>query len=97
MHGAFPEHSCQAFEGLGGLGEDDYSAHRTVEPVGNAQEYVAGLAVALLDESFQVLREGSVAGTVALDYLSRLLVENQKVIVFVENAGCYIGKVHDAL
>ena len=97
VHGAFPEHGCHALQGLGCLGKDHYSAHRTVESVGNAQEHIAGLAVALLDEGLEILGEGSVAGTVALDYLSRLFIENQKVIVFVENTGCYVGKVHDAL
>ena len=79
-----------AGQGLGGLGQDDGSADRTVEAVGHTHEHLAGLPVAEGDESLEFLRKGLVAGLVALDYLTGTLVQDQDVVVLVEDAGSYV-------
>ena len=84
---SLPEGGGEACQGLGGLGQDDGSADRTVEPVGHTHEHLSGLAVAEGDESLEFLRQGLVAGLVALDYFSRTLVEDQNMVVLVEDTG----------
>ena len=73
----FPEGGGEAGQGLGGLGQDDGSADRTVEAVGLAEG----------DESLEFLDQGLVAGLVALDYLAGALVQDKYVIVLIEDAG----------
>jgi len=42
---AFAEHRGEALQRLGSLGEDDYAADGTVQPVGDAHEHLPGLGV----------------------------------------------------
>ena len=84
---SLPEGGGEAGQGLGGLGQDDGSADRTVEAVGHTHEHLAGLPVAEGDESLEFLDQGLVAGLVALDYLAGALVQDKYVIVLIEDAG----------
>ena len=85
MYLAFAEHRRKAFEGLGGLGEYDYSADRAVEPVRDAHEYLTRLAVTLRDEGLEGLRQAFVACPVSLDDLACPLVHDQQVVVLVQD------------
>ncbi len=80
----FTEHGVETFEGLGGLGEDGYAADGTVEAVWEAHEDLAGLGIALGYERLVLFAEGFVAGLVALDDFSDLLVDYEKVVVFIK-------------
>ena len=83
---ALPEHRIQAFQGLGGLGQDDDAAHRAVQAVGNSHEHLAGLGIPLRDESLQRFAHRFVARLVSLDDLARPLVENEQVVVLIKDA-----------
>ncbi len=80
----FTEHGVEAFEGLGCLRKDGYAADRTVEAVREAHEDLAGLRVALGYECLVFFAERFVAGLVALDDLPDLLVDYEKVVVFIK-------------
>ena len=62
--------------------------------MGDTQEHVPGFGVALLDEGLESIAQSFVAGLVPLHYLPDLLVYDQKVVVFVDDAGCYVGIIH---
>ncbi len=83
---SLPEHRIQAFQGLGGLGQDHDAAHRAVQAVGNPHEHLAGFFVPLCDEGLQRLTDRLVARLVALDDFARALVENEQMVVLVEDA-----------
>ena len=57
-------------------------------------EDIPWLVVSFLDECLQDLGEGSVPGFVSLHDFPDLLVDNEKVVVFVDYAGCYVGIIH---
>ena len=79
------EHGGQPLKGLGGLCQYGYAADGTVKAVGDSHEHFSGLAVTCGDERFVFISEGLVAGLVALDYLSDVLVDYQDMVVFVED------------
>ena len=81
---ALLEDFVHAREGLAGLGEEDDAADRTVEPMDDAAEDIAGLLVADLEEGFDLVGQAWVAGLVGLDYLPGELVEREKMVVFVD-------------
>ena len=81
-----PEHRIQAFQGFGGLCEEDESAYRTVQAVGDAHEYLSRLPVPQGDERLERFAQRFVAGLVALDDFARPLVEDEQVVVLVEDA-----------
>ena len=83
MHGTVAEHGTEAFQGLGGLGEEADAAHRPVEPVRHTHEYLSGLAVTGGDERLQGFGKGFVTGLVALDDFAGPFVEDEQVVVFV--------------
>ncbi len=80
----FTEHGVETFEGLGGLCEDGYAADGTVEAVREAHEHLAGLRVALGYERLVLFAERLVAGLVALNDFTYLLVDYEKVVVFIK-------------
>ena len=77
------EHGIEPFEGLGCLGEDNYSADRTVKAMRQSHKDLAGLDVTLSDESLICFCKRFVRGLVALHNLPYLLVHNEKVVVFI--------------
>ena len=83
MHLAVGKHLVHPSEGLAGLGKHHQTAHGAVEAVDNAQKHVAGLVVLGFQVVLNHLRQRTVAGFVALHYLSTLLVHHYKVVVFV--------------
>ena len=58
--------------------------------MGDSHEYLTRLAVAPGYESLAGFGKTFVTRLVTLYDLSRLLVDNQKMVVFVENPGCQI-------
>ena len=82
---AVTEHGVEAFESLGSLGKDHNAADRTVQTVRKPHEHLTGLIVALCDECFICLSQRLVGSLVSLYDLPYLLVDNEKMIVFVEN------------
>lgn len=79
----FGKHLVQARQGLACLGKQYNARNRSVQPVHYAQIYVAGLVVLVLEPVLDNIREGSVAGLVALHNLPRLFVHYYKMVVFV--------------
>ncbi len=80
----FTEHGIEALEGLGCLGENGDSAYRTVEAVRETHKDLAWLGVTLGYECLVLFAEGFVAGLVTLDDFSDLLVDDEKVVVFIK-------------
>ena len=60
----------------------------------NSQEHVTWLGIPLFDKLLQDIAEGSVTRLVPLNYLSYLLVYDQKVIIFVDYAGGDVFVIH---
>ena len=85
MHAAVAEGGGQALQRLGGLGQQADAAHRAVQPVGEAQEDLAGLAVPLRDEGLVGLRQRLVARLVALRDLAHALAHHQQVVVLIQD------------
>ena len=79
------EHLVEPCQGLAGAGKDDDATHRAVEPMNDTKEDGARLGVGFLDVLFHHVAQGGVASLVALYDFSRLLVDNDDVVVFVEN------------
>ena len=70
---------------LAGLGEKHGSADRTVDAVHDAEEHVARFVVAHVDERFDFVFEGRIAGRVGLHQLSGTFVDYDQVVVFVQD------------
>ena len=83
---SFAEHLVETLQRFGGLGEHAEAADRPVEPVGEAQEDLAGFFVAPGDEGLVGIGQAFVARLVALRDLARALVHHQQVVVLVEDA-----------
>ena len=86
MDFAVTEHGIQPFKGLGGLGEHGDPAYGTVYSVRNAQEDFARLGIPLGYECFQGVSQRLVSRLVSLCDLSRFLVYDNDMIVFIEDA-----------
>ena len=79
------EHLVESCQGLAGASKDDDAAHRAVEPMNDTKEDGARLGVGFLDVLFHHVAQGGIACLVALNDFSRLLVDNDDMVVFVEN------------
>ena len=80
----FPYHRVQSSQSLAGLGKKQDTAHRTVQTVRHAKEYIARLGIPLLDKCLELLAQRHIPGLVALHNLSRQLVDRQKMVVFIQ-------------
>lgn len=86
MYFPFAQHVVEARQRFGSLCEDNESADGAVYTVHHAAEHVSGLIVFLFEILFDCLRQGGVAGLVALHDLSGTFVDNYYMIVFVERS-----------
>ena len=77
------KHFVQAWKGLARLGKKYHARYRSVQSVHHTQIYVTGFVVLLLQPIFDKIREGSVPGLIALDYLPCLFVNDYQMVVFV--------------
>ena len=77
------KHFVQAWKGLARLGKKYHARYRSVQSVHHTQIYVTGFVVLLLQPVFDKIREGSVPGLIALDYLPCLFVNDYQMVVFV--------------
>ena len=77
------KHLVQAWQSLAGLGKKHHARYWPVQTVHHTQVHVAWLVVLLLQPLLYNIREGSVAGLVALHDLPCLFVDNNKMVVFV--------------
>ena len=77
------EHPVEAFEGLGGAGEDHQSRHRSVYAVYDPAEHVARFIILLFKIVLHHLGERAVARLVALHYFPCPFVDHNDMIVFV--------------
>mgnify|MGYP003547153566 CR=1 FL=1 len=79
----FGKHLVQAWQGLACLGKKHHARYGPVQTMHHSQIYVAGFVVLLLQPVLYNIREGSVSGLVALDYLPCLFVYDYQMVVFV--------------
>ena len=77
------KHLVQARQGLAGLGKKHYARYGPVQTVHHTQVHVAWFVVLLLQPLLNNIREGSIAGLVALHNLPCLFVDDNKMVVFV--------------
>ena len=86
MDFSLSEHVVQPLQGFGSFGKERNAAHRPVQPMRNAHEYLSRLFVPLGDEGLQRLAQRLVSRFVSLHNLSRAFVEDQQVIVLIEDS-----------
>jgi hypothetical protein len=85
MNLAVLKHSCKPGKRFTGLSENYHSAYRSVNAMYDPEKYIPWLMITFLNEGFQKITEGCIAGFIALDDLRRLLVKNNKMIIFEKN------------
>ena len=88
---AVAEHRGEPLEGLARLGEDADAAHRTVETVRDAEVDFPRLGVTLRDEGLVAVCKALVACLVTLGDFAHALVDDEKMVVFIENAPLEVG------
>lgn len=81
------EQLVHPFQSFGCLGEDDNSAYRTVQTVGDTEEDSGWFGVSCSYESLEGLGQGLVICLVTLYYLPTPLVEDEQMVVFIEDSG----------
>ena len=85
MNLATRKHPVKALECLAGLGKKNYTGSGTIQPMGDAEENVAGLSVTLFDKALQRIGQWFVARLVGLHNLMAGLADGDDVVVFVDN------------
>ncbi len=84
MNLATRKHPIKTLECLASLGKKDYTGSGAIQPMGDAEENVAGLSVTLFDKALQRIGQWFVARLVGLHYLMAGLADGDDVVVFVD-------------